>query len=517
MNVLILTGTMAYDLIKEYTKPFADRVKIIQLPISIAAFVTPQLVINELKQIDLSELAIQQIIVPGLMQGSTQPIEDTLGVPTFKGPRYAADIPLIFDKSLQLSKVIPADKLYLSRGIEEYNDLIKKISKAPPTHPYIPLNSHRIGIDYPPLILAEIVDAPKLSIQQIISKGRYFLKNGAHLLDIGAIAGQNNAKYLGKIVEEVKATLNVPVSIDSLLPEEIEIGVEAGADLILSLDAGNIEELQNLPKDRIYTLIPTNVKQGIFPKSPENRVKLLIDNIKYAKKFGFEKILVDPLLESPISPGLMKSLETFILFRKKDAQVPLLFGAGNVSELMDADSPGINALLACIAIELGVSVILTTEYSNKTRKSIDELSTAIKMAFFANSKKSPPSGLPFNLLRAKTKKRYDQVSFDQPRESILVTEFEDTYSPDPKGYFKIWVDYENHVISVLHYPNSQNSQPDILLQGVSAEALGKKIISLNLFQDPNHIIYLGRELERAEIALFLGKNYVQDIKFEEAS
>ncbi|NVM55769.1 MAG: DUF4346 domain-containing protein [Candidatus Helarchaeota archaeon] len=41
------------------------------------------------------------------------------------------------------------------------------------------------------------------------------------------------------------------------------------------------------------------------------------------------------------------------------------------------------------------------------------------------------------------------------------------------------------------------------------------MLTLNLIKDRNHILYLGRELERAEIALFLGKNYVQDLKFAE--
>lgn len=501
---------MAHDIIKEYIEPFANQVKLIKLPISIAAFITPKLVVNQLKDMDLSQY--ESIVVPGLMRGSCQPIEDALKIPTFKGPRYASDLPIILDEPIQLSKEIPADKLLLNQGIEEYDQLIKKLLQSRPSHPFIQLESYRIGMDFPPLILAEIVDAPKLSLQKIISTGRYFLKNGAHMLDIGAIVGQNNAKKIGKIVEAVKSTLKVPISIDSLLPEEIEIAVEAGADLILSLDAGNMDALKNLPKDRIVTIIPTNIREGIFPKSPEERVKLLLKNINNAKRFGFDRILVDPLLESPISPGLMKSLETFLQFRKRDPTIPLLYGAGNVSELIDADSTGINALLACIAVELGISVILTTEYSNKTRKTVDELSTGLKMAFLANYKKRPSVGLPFNLLRAKNKKKYDIAPKIPSIPPILVTEFDESYSLDSKGYFKIWIDQENQLISILYY---HDSQPHSLIQGTSAEALGKKILSLNYIQDPSHIFYLGRELERAEIALFLGKDYVQDLKFAE--
>ncbi len=510
MSLLILTGNMAYEIVQEYLKPFTNSVKLFKLPISIAAFITPEFIINQLKKINLS--TFDSIIVPGLMQGSTQAIEDALKIPTYKGPRYASDLPLILKEPFQLSKTIPADKLMINQGSEEYNQILDTLLNSTPSHPFYQLKSYKIGIDYHPLILAEIVDAPKLSMEKILFKAKDYVKKGAHMLDIGVVVGQNNAKKIGNIIEEVKRALEVPVSIDSMQPEEIETAVEAGADLILSLDAGNIEDLKNLPKDRIFTIIPTNTRTGIFPKSPGKRVNLLLENIRTANKYGFKNLLVDPLLESPISPGLIRSLETFIQFRKKDAEIPLLFGGGNVSEIIDADSIGINALLACIAVELGVSVILTTEYSNKTRNTIEELSTGLKMAFFAKYKNRPPVGLPFHLLRAKNKKKYDFPSFIHPDHSILVTESNEKYLPDPKGYFKIWLDHQNQMISVLQY---KNSSPHILIQGNSAEALGKKILSIVTIHDPNHILYLGRELERAEIALFLGKDYVQDLKFAE--
>lgn len=510
MSILVLTGQMAYEIVKEYIKPFINSVNLMKLPISIAAFATPDLIIKHLQGLDLS--SYKTIIVPGLMQGSTQRIEDRLNIPTFKGPRYASDLPLILEDLPQLSKTIPADKLFIDRGIEEYKNIVERKKKQIPSHKYYEIGSNIIGIDFPPLILAEIVDAPKYPLPKIISQCDYYLKNGAQILDIGAIVGQNNAKTLGIIIEEIKSRFQVPISIDSLTPEEIEVGVEAGADLVLSLDAGNIEELKNLPKDRVFTIIPTNTKEGLFPKSPEKRVDLLFENITKAVQLGFKQILIDPLLESPISPGLVKSLDTCIQFRKKEPNWPVLFGAGNVSELIDADSIGINAILACIAVELGVSVILTTEYSNKTRKTVEELSIAIKLAYFANEKKRPPSGLPFNLLRAKNKKRYDEMLDERPDTSIIVQESNEAYNSDPNGYFKIWIDPMTQLISILHY---QNSVPRILITGPSAEPLGKKILTLNLTQDPSHILYLGRELERAEIALFLGKDYIQDIRFEE--
>lgn len=48
------------------------------------------------------------------------------------------------------------------------------------------------------------------------------------------------------------------------------------------------------------------------------------------------------------------------------------------------------------------------------------------------------------------------------------------------------------------------------LIGSNAEALGKKILELNLTNSLAHINYIGRELSRAEICLIFGKPFIQD-------
>ena len=67
--------------------------------------------------------------------------------------------------------------------------------------------------------------------------------------------------------------MNVPVSIDSLDPAEIEEAVKAGADLVLSADAGNLEEIAPCLHKVAVVVIPTNQRQGIFPKKAEERVQ----------------------------------------------------------------------------------------------------------------------------------------------------------------------------------------------------------------------------------------------------
>jgi len=322
------------------------------------------------------------------------------------------------------------------------------------------------------------------------------------------VVGEDNSSKLGEIISLLKEKFLVPVSIDSMLPSEIEVGVEAGADLVLSLDQGNIEELKSLPKDVGVVLLPTNVKMGFLPKTAKERVETLLNLYQTAEGYGFKKIIVDPLLESPISPGLSKSLESYILFRRTNQSLPMMFGVGNVTEFMDVDSVGVNGLLTCLAVELGVSLLLTTEHSVKTRRSVYELSRAAMMAFLASKRDKTLKDLGLTLLKSKSKTDYVEPRVEDV-EVIETDVADESYVPDPKGYFKIWVNHEEGKLYVLFSDSSSNRE--LLLKGLSAEALGKKIISLGLVSRMDHALYLGRELSKAETCLLLGKSYAQDL------
>ncbi len=65
---------------------------------------------------------------------------------------------------------------------------------------------------------------------------------------------------------------------------------------------------------------------------------------------------------------------------------------GNVTELLDSDSVGVNALLGGIAMELGASVLFTPEESGKTIGSVNQLSITSDMMFLAKNRGSYPEG-----------------------------------------------------------------------------------------------------------------------------
>jgi dihydropteroate synthase-like protein len=512
LKVLLVTGRLARESVEKAASQSGIDFDVIELPVSVAAFLSPEAIAEQLKGKISKDYDI--ILVPGLVPGDTHIIEDEIKIPTFKGPKYASDIPLILNNpDVNLSKVHSADYILKKSGEEEYKEIVSYLEKntCESSRNFRigrEVESVYVGLDFPPRILAEIVDAPKLSLEKVISIAEYYINSGANMIDVGAVVGKDNSSKLREIVSTIKDKFSIPVSIDSMLPSEIEAGVEAGADLVLSLDHGNIGELKSLAKNLSVVLLPTNVNEGYIPKTAKERIESLFSLYKDAERFGFKKVIVDPLLESPINPGIAKSLETYILFRKTNSSVPMMFGVGNVIEFMDVDSVGVNGLLACLAVELGISLLLTTEHSVKTRQSISELSRAVIMAFLASKKVKPLKDLGLNLFKSKSKTEYEEPRIERV-EMIETGVAGESYTPDPSGYFKIWVNHEERKLYVLF--KSSGSDRELVLKGVSAEGLGKKIISLGIVSRLDHALYLGRELSKAETCLLLGKSYVQDM------
>ena len=70
-----------------------------------------------------------------------------------------------------------------------------------------------------------------------------------------------------------------------------------------------------------------------------------------------------------------------------------MMGAGNATELIDADAKGANAILSGIASELSIELLLTTEASEKTKGSVSQLSKATRLMFASKIRNHPPKDL----------------------------------------------------------------------------------------------------------------------------
>ena len=295
-----------------------------------------------------------------------------------------------------------------------------------------------VGKDFPMRVLAEIVDAPLMDEEAIVRLAKRYVKAGADIVDVGMVAGESHPSDAKRIVALVKRAVDVPVSIDSLDPAEIREAVRAGADLVLSGDAGNIEAIAPFASKVAVVVIPTNQRQGFFPKKAEERVAFLEETIAKAKRLGISKCVADLILDPT---DVLESFTAFRMFAQRNPDVPLFVGVSNVTELMDADSVGVNALLARLSSEVGASILLATEKSDKAKGSVGEEATAAKMMFLAKKRGSVPKDLGVDLLVFKDKRNREEP-YDKALEqkaSVVCAEKPCAAELDPSGCFRIFL------------------------------------------------------------------------------
>ena len=517
VKVLLITGLLAKDMVTHYAQKSNMKTRVLALKVPVAALLTPKYIAKETEKLNLR--GFDMILVPGLIRGDTSIIEDTTRIPAFKGPRYAADLPTVLDilGQVKLSKVTPAcdllkdelqrkalQEMYL---VEKNRDvLLKNLGN-------MLIRELAIGRDFPTRVMAEIIDAPLLSDDEIQAMAGRYVKLGAEIIDVGMVAGESKPSDARRAVKAVKSVVSVPVSIDTLDPDEARMAVSAGADIVLSVDGGNVEDMAGFASKVAVVVIPTNHREGYFPKRADERVSLLEENIRKSRKLGITRIIGDLIIDPVNVPGIVESLVAFNKFAKGNPDVPLLFGVGNVTELMDADSVGINALLAGVASEIGASVLLTTEKSDKAKGSIKELVIASKMMFLAKRRSSVPKDLGLDLLILKDKRiREEPYNREIEAETQIITAAEKRKPPlfDPKGCFKIMIDRANDVVAALHFSTSKRDKPKVIIKGKTAEDVYAKIVEMGLVTRLDHAAYLGSELAKAAIALKTGKEYIQD-------
>ncbi len=460
MRILLVTGRIAEREVRKIAERYGCDVYVAD--VDVASFLTP----NHLKDLDLSKYDL--VLIPGMAKGNWKELERVKGVKVRLGPIHYSDLPYILERieELELSHEIPACRLLNLNKAEESVRLVDSIDEC-----YFYIGDVRVGGRIK--VVAEIVDATELDNDSLIDRINYYLESGADIIDLG-IPIDFDSRDVERVVKVARDHCKA-LSIDTFNRKAIEIGVKHGVDMIMSVSHENINCL-DLVRDKAVVVVDRDVE----------RLLRLVDTAK-----GFtDRVIADPLLDIRVFESLMRYHE----FRSR-SDVPLLMGVGNVTELFDADSIGINALLTYIAEEIGCQLVFTTEASDKTRGSVRELRISTYMAKASKLKKIPPKDLGFDLLVFK-EKRIRRESFEV-REVVEAKPSE--FVRDPKGDFRIWV---GDRIYCQH--------ESVTVVGENAKEIIDTVIRLGLISRLDHAGYLGRELKKAELALKLGKSYVQD-------
>jgi len=514
----MITGKLAFETVSKNVAESKYDVDVRPLPVSVAAFITPQFAAQSLGKAGVKGYDL--ILLPGTVRGDVTPVEEATDIPTFKGPSNMNDIPLLLGllDSIELSKTTSATE-HLSeaqneRALEEIRSAEENWRSLLAEYGGLAIGSggHNvpIGNAFPMRVIAEIVNAPTLELEKVRERARYYQSEGADIVDIGMLAGRSNPESAKALVEEVKSAVDIPVSIDTLDSSEIRAAVDAGADLVLSIDAGNMKDVAPYTADVPVVVLPSNMREGIIPQGAEERVDFLFSNIERATTLGFKKIIADPVLEPAIKPGLLESLNAYRLFRDRDRETPVLYGLGNVTELIDVDSTGVNGILAALAAEVEANLLFIPEYSTKARRSVRETTRAARMMYLAKRRETPPKDLGIDLLVLK-EKRWRELQYDGSTvrgARLIQATPEENGALDKLGWYKILVDRMNDDIVALHFDKSES--PDAVVRGKNAREVYQTIIREGLVGNLDHAAYLGKELHKAELAVLLGRSYVQD-------
>jgi len=498
MKVLLVTGRAMEGEVREVAERFGCSVFV--APVEIAAFIRTE----HLTGLRGHEL----MLVPGYARADLDEVERRTGIKVFKGPKSVANLGLVLENldSLELSKTTPACELLQRRMRERALEEIRRVEARDVTERLLKRpGSLRIGVVpvgrwFPMRVIAEIVDADAMEDAEVLERARYYAAQGADIIDIGF--SERNPARARELIRLLKR-LGRPLSIDSMEPSNIRAAVEAGADLVLSVDEELVKEV---PVDSpALVAVPT----ADMLRSAEERVESIKRCLSLARELGLKRLIADPVLE-PLGKGLVESIAAYRALGREE-RLPLLMGVGNVTELTDADSIGMNALLAGVAMECGVSILFTTEASSKTRGCVSELKRAACMMFLAKRRGAVPKDLGIDLLVHKEKRRLEKVLEGVVQRVAAERRESPRLAPDPAGEFTIYV---KDRITAVH---SVAGAPRLAIEGSSALEVCDTILALGLVTRLEHALYLGRELAKAEIALRTGRSYVQDEELFERS
>jgi tetrahydromethanopterin S-methyltransferase subunit A len=86
--------------------------------------------------------------------------------------------------------------------------------------------------------------------------------------------------------------------------------------------------------------------------------------------------------------------------------------------------------------------------------------------------------------------------------------YEQKWELDPKGYFLIRINRDTKEIEVGHC--EKQNKVDVLFKGKNPESIMYKIIDMGFISRFDHAAYIGKEIEKAFLALKLNLQYTQD-------
>ncbi|MDB5408523.1 MAG: hypothetical protein JWL84_3435 [Rhodospirillales bacterium] len=430
-NILFLTGHLAEPRLRKVLSDMAPTEfawEVRDIGIQVAALMTTDLIRRRLPS---EARQADRIVVPGYCAGDLAKLSGELGVAIERGPEDVHDLPGHFGRQR-----VGGD-----------------------------LTQHDVRI------FAEITDAPHLTVAAIVAKGLEYAGDGADVIDLGCLPA-TKFPHLEDSVAALHAA-GLAVSVDSADPDELRRGGKAGADYVFSLTEATLGLAAEM------SAVPV-----IIPAAPGNLDSLC--NAAAALAASGRPCILDPILD-PIPFGTAASFWRYAELRRRLPDARILMGIGNLTELTEADTAGLNAILFGIIAELGITDVLAVQKSPHCRTAIREADHARRIMHAAKQLGRLPVGIDPGLACLRDRRPFASTP----------QEIAETASAIRDRNYRIEVAADG-----IHVYNRDGHHV-----GPDADALFPK---LDIADDPAHAFYLGGELAKAQIAFDLGKRYVQD-------
>lgn len=405
--------------------------EVVVLNIAVAALMTAEWAARRI----VIPAGVRRVLLPGYCLGDLETLERRTGVPFERGPKDLRELPAHFG----LAGAAAGE--YGAWDIE---------------------------------ILAEINHVPRMKTEEVLAAAERYRRCGADVIDLGCDPGGPFAG-IGDLVRVLRAAGH-RVSVDSLDPAEIGPAVEAGAEIVLSVNSTNLEAVLPIARGHGCELVVLADEPSTLEGLERSVEKLTAAGIRHR---------IDPVID-PIGFGFAQSLGRYIEARERFPRAEMLMGIGNLTELTDADTAPINLILLAFCQELGIRGVLTTEVIHWAETCVREIDIARRLVHHALTRKRLPKHVEprLHIIRDPTRLQHGEETIQR-----LASEIKD------KNFRIFAEDGKIHVLSA-----------GMRLEGTDPfEIFPRMGVS-----DAAHAFYLGYEMSKAVTALTLGKNYTQD-------
>ena len=424
---MFVTGRLAEPALRRVVSELEMNHQISVMNISVAALMTTGWIARRLRV----PSGVDNIVIPGLCEGDVDTLQQATGLRVRKGPADIRALPEWYGREAIRAELGPRDVR----------------------------------------VFAEINGVQSLSCDQVVDRAQAYRAAGADVIDLGLSLDRSWLTEGPPTIAALRER-GLSLSIDTLDPEHIRMADTAGVDYVLSLTPQTLELAQGL---RATPVLITEDPDDI---DSLDRMAARMEQLNHP-------YMLDSIL-APINSGFAASLARYVEVRRRRPEAELLMGIANITELTEADSTGVTALLIGFCQEVGIGAVLSTEVIGWAHGVVRETVLAAQIMHVAQRQARPPKHVDSGLLTSK----------DESMRAPSEQELRAMQAQISDANYRLFADAD-------------------WLYAFNGERFVREANMYALFDqlgvdDASHAFYLGKELMKATIARGLRKSYRQE-------